>query len=1147
MTRLEKIASLYKAVMGTTPSAEQLNTYAGLNEDIALEVINATMMGDSPIASGYESLTTELLVQSFFNTIFDIEVDTASDGFAYWVNEVENNPFIDASNLAIALINGADEAGQAALATDVASIVTAYEAAYPDGGTETPTEQDGETQYLTVANDVLVGTADKDTFIADINQVAYTGSVANTLATGDRIDGGASTDTLKAQITTQQVTSDNGVVTDVQPRTTSVEIVEIEAQDFSDGNGYAVLDAKNMTGITKIGSSYSDGDLVIENLTTLTDAGVIRNTADMTITMDHTDNFNSDEDASDLTVYFDEDYLVSGQETSGSELLIRMLNAVSNVEGGNPIDGTTSLSFFVGTTEVVVDLSAIESDATLDFTSAYGDVVDAINAQLAAQGLDTVTASLAPIAEGVFSIPVSVYDSGDSAGYYYPILVTNSGSEELVEGTFTTTAVEYDTDQNNSMNADPAQTADVPLSVNIELTKVGRDADGGDLIVGGKSQDALAPDTDVDQTDGIDQFNITVFGNEDLPSNLGIIRSTNGALDTVIIDSESRTDNSYAALTVRDAFGGTLETLNANAFMGNLSIGSVTAAADIDTFTATGGGNVYLRETISFGTQLPSSLDEDNSFTVTTGTGVDTILIDANGGAQVDINTGSNDDSISVSIDGQDTSGSDLTKAFITSLSGNNTVSTTSVDAIHEALINLGSGSDTVNGNTVNIEVDTGSGKDTIYASNTAQKAIFVQTAGTSAADLGVQAVDDGGVRTYNINETELLFGRTVTVTLATQGLVDALNLDSGFEATATIVASNGYLTTELDLYKAIMNAINNDDVLSKLAVASIDSNGNLSVGYLVDGAIVNLDDAVEYTISDAAFTTLTASEEAGILADIQEKFADSDITAASVEAAYDAITTIGVIEDAVQAGVMSASTDTNIVNGGLDNDVIVLNSYDGLVDTGVVGVNANIETVSTGDIVVFDTTSIGNDTIVNFTATVAYDHDGDTGTADLVAANDQLDFTAWLDNQYTLSGSTVSRNSIDTDLEADLVSFSANSVVVADSADIETAYGNTTSTVSFDTLTDSQILAALNGTSGNANAVAGTFAVDAYAGTGTLVGTTQKSILMIENLANDGEYLVVEVTANNVTGDAQFTDASIIGSVDFGDTVGFVDGNFVL
>ncbi|MGB3751456.1 MAG: hypothetical protein WA945_07790, partial [Arcobacteraceae bacterium] len=71
-----------------------------------------------------------------------------------------------------------------------------------------------------------------------------------------------------------------------------------------------------MDGLNSIGSLQSDGDLVIDNLTTLTDSGDFadaRNTEALTITMDHT------EVDSDLTVYFDEDYLLAGKTTSTSQ------------------------------------------------------------------------------------------------------------------------------------------------------------------------------------------------------------------------------------------------------------------------------------------------------------------------------------------------------------------------------------------------------------------------------------------------------------------------------------------------------------------------------------------------------------------------------------------------------------------------------------------------------------------------------------------------------------------------------------------------------------------------------------------------------------------------------------------------------------
>ena len=50
-----------------------------------------------------------------------------------------------------------------------------------------------------------------------------------------------------------------------------------------------------------------------------------------------------------------------------------------------------------------------------------------------------------------------------------------------------------------------------PVSINVELDKVGRDNDGGDLEIGGKLDEAI-PD-----------FYVEVLGTEDRPSNLGTI------------------------------------------------------------------------------------------------------------------------------------------------------------------------------------------------------------------------------------------------------------------------------------------------------------------------------------------------------------------------------------------------------------------------------------------------------------------------------------------------------------------------------------------------------------------------------------------------------------------------------------------------
>ena len=240
-----------------------------------------------------------------------------------------------------------------------------------------------------------------------------------------------------------------------------------------------------------------------------------------------------------------------------------------------PLFGTTALSINVGDTTVDVDLSAIAADETLTFATAYDATVEAINSAMTAAGITTVTAAVQDLTPAVFSIGVTVdgtdYVAGDSAGSFHPILVTNTGSEELARGDFTQAQTDEVTDINSNMASTTASDVDVPISINIDLEKVGRDGEGGNLVIGAKDLN-LNGDTDVDQNDGIEVFNINVIGDSDLPSNLGYIASTNEELLTVNIStdsSETGTDG-YAALTVRgiadgvdliNPFGATLNRL----------------------------------------------------------------------------------------------------------------------------------------------------------------------------------------------------------------------------------------------------------------------------------------------------------------------------------------------------------------------------------------------------------------------------------------------------------------------------------------------------------------------------------------------------------------------------------------------------------
>lgn len=1109
MTNNVKVVALYNALAAdATVTVEEMYDYYALAEQgtYTMETIGGMILGQSPLSAAFDVMTNEQIVDQMYLSLLGKGTGVDTEGKTYWVNELATNPAINLLTLATAIVNGADATDTAYIETqaaDLAADLAAYE--------PTIIEPEGDAFYLTAGVDVITGTSGADAITADLNQVPYTGAVSNTLATGDRIDGGASTDTLTAQLSVQQVVY--GEYVDVQPRTTSVEVVKIESQDFTSStvasDGYAALDAKNMTGIDEIGSFYSDGDLLIENLTTLSDTGAIRSTAGMTITMDHTDSFDHDGDASDLHVYFDEDYLNVTTANEGSTLTINMINTLNLAvaDGSSLIEGFETLTFSVGEDLITVDVAGAE----------LTEVQGLIQAALLTAGYSDITVSTytEPAYFGTniyYENTATTYTAGTFAGNYTAFLLTNGGEEELTEGGFTFVDGQNDGSIAYSQDDSEATQVTAPISIKVELDKVGRDAEGGDLVIGAKGDDH-ENDTDVDTNDGINVFNITVNGDENRPSNLGIIASTNGALETVNIASETRTDGSYAALTVRDAFGGTLDVLNANAFLGDLYIGQETNAVNIDTFTATGGGNVTLLEDIGAtdnGTDGSFASLQDNAYSVTTGAGADNLTIDANSGAQLTVVSGAGNDTIAVSIDGQDASGSDLTFANISSTGGNNVVTTTSGDSLHAATITLGDGADTVRGNSVNIDASTGAGNDVIYAENTGAKTVATYAAGTATALLATTTMSDNVVA-----DVQLLYGQTVRVTL--NGLDEAglaaNDFTDGFEVTADIVASNGYLTTELDLYTAIANAINTDTVLNKLAVASIDSLGNLTVQYLIDGSTTAGDAVVEWKVLDNDWTTgLSQVEKDGITNALRVAYSDSDIgvtVATDVSAAYDS-TAVGTDTiNVATVGTDSVTTANNVVNGGTGDDVIVLSS-----DIASAGTQT--------DTVVFDTTAIGNDTIVHFT---------DDATGDV------LDFTAWLTNETDISAGPsggVSDVRIATDLDA-AIDFSANSVVVTDFTTLSALDGSATNT--FASLTNAQILTALDAD--------GTYSVDIYGGAGTYVGTTQNSILLIENNANLGEYIVAQVTSNNVTGNDSFTNVTIIGTVDFGETQTFNDANF--
>jgi len=177
-------------------------------------------------------------------------------------------------------------------------------------------------------------------------------------------------------------------------------------------------------------------------------------------------------------------------------------------------------------------------------TTAYDALVDAIQAQLTTLGITGVTVVTLPQRTTVFSDDVGTHQQGDVAGLYSPILVTST-SGSLVKGQ---TTIANTTTDFNGLNTQTTEssTAENPIEVGVELLKVGRGGEGGELIIGGMATDL---NNNWDYTDnaleeGVQVFNVRMDGDRTQFSSLSGLYSTNNTLETVNVTwaADSRAD-----------------------------------------------------------------------------------------------------------------------------------------------------------------------------------------------------------------------------------------------------------------------------------------------------------------------------------------------------------------------------------------------------------------------------------------------------------------------------------------------------------------------------------------------------------------------------------------------------------------------------
>jgi hypothetical protein len=433
-------------------------------------------------------------------------------------------------------LNGPGSADQTVTGSAVALSIAAGTSGGGGGGGSTTID-------LTVAADNLTGTSGDDTFEAIVS-VNQNGEQTNQLQTGDRLNGGNGFDTLDA--TVQDASALNGrPVAEVVLRTWDVEHLMINAEQANDSSDddSVELDLERAYGVEKITSSFSDADLTVYNVNTLGDGGPTdatngldngRPTASIELCMDHTAGDNVLFCASDFEVYFDADYLIPGEPTNETVLVLQIMDIDNNFLTSQPLLTNPYDRIFInlpgvpsGSDPVVIVTPSSFTDTGI---AAYQKLAQSIQAGLNAAGLSTWQVSVGT----TFSVVDPDGDPGGSSLITgWEIIITDPSGTPLNPGDVTFGAsgqIPAQTDYQKEIIIDRETTTDLITSI-LCVNKVGQGGEGGDFVVGSMS------------TGGIERFILEVEGydagtggvNVDQDSSLASLATTNNTLREVIL------------------------------------------------------------------------------------------------------------------------------------------------------------------------------------------------------------------------------------------------------------------------------------------------------------------------------------------------------------------------------------------------------------------------------------------------------------------------------------------------------------------------------------------------------------------------------------------------------------------------------------
>lgn len=830
------------------------------------------------------------------------------------------------------------------------------------------------TMSLTVAQDTLTGTNGNDTFNALVAQNAQ-GFQTNQFATGDALNGGAGTDSLVAVVQKASALG-NSPTQAITAQTTSVEKVSFTAltvDNAANPNGATetvVVNAKSMIGLTTVSSVHSDASLTVENLTTLTDSGVYadrRNTDSITIRMDHSGNDDAVDAQSNMRVLFDNDYLRSGSNTT-DKTYWWLLDQKSDLAGGKPLAHIDSdgLKFTIDGVATQVQIPKAEFDA-LD--GSYAKFVAALNAQIAKT----------PALTGyTFTLDASNYkttglDNATVSSQIPAIVLTAPSGKNVVSTGFThyeDATGSYDV--LGQISDTPAITVVDPITSNIELFKVGRGAEGGSLTVGAMNGNSNN-EWDKSATaikEGVEKFNVKVFGDSTQFSDLSYLQSTNNTLKEVQVtwDAASTANltigNHNTISDIHNALKDVRTFNAANAATANVTVNaSVTnesvakymdrvdnpadAAADNANFAYTfGAGNDKLDLTLSKDNLEASGTTNREDF-------------------KMAINMGAGNNTVVTSIDSALATTSKATAWY-----ANNVINA-------NLSIVTGAGNDTITTKGAGAwTVDAGAGSDAVYTDNSGKDANF---SASFDSGLGRGAwVFNSTNQTNSVGTSQdVVGGLTSATAVAAQTKIAALKLTVTYKGLTSEVfvggsdtATSGVSVTDLTINQAIKAAISGDIYLSKLLLAQDGPGRTLIVKALTDG--VKTDANLSVSLSSGTASATQTGNSAAVISTAQ--LAALGFTAAGV-AVTGAASSVGRFDSAIVdnganqlAGANSTQVNSNTVVDGTGGDVIVLSSSgldtqkvnltaDATKDVIYNATNADITGLVSGDVVI---TSLG-------------------------------------------------------------------------------------------------------------------------------------------------------------------------------------------